>query len=172
MASMSRLSSSSEVMTAAAPKLLEVGRVSRSHGLTGEVVVDLTTDRHERVEAGSVLNVGGRPLTVAESRPFGHRFLVRFVGVDSREAADKLHGAVIRAEALDDPEALWVHEVVGAELFEADGTSRGLVVAVQSNPAADLLVLDSGSLVPVTFVVSFSDHRVTIDAPPGLFDLL
>ena len=42
---------------------------------------------------------------------------------------------------------------------------------VESNPAADLLVLDSGALVPVVFITAHEQGRVTIDPPEGLFDL-
>jgi 16S rRNA processing protein RimM len=46
------------------------------------------------------------------------------------------------------------------------------VVSVQANPAHDLLVLDSGALVPVVFVVGEpADGRLRIDPPQGLFDL-
>ena len=74
------------------------------------------------------------------------------------------------AEPIDDPDALWVHHLVGAAVVELDGTERGRCVAVIDNPAADLLELDSGALVPVTFVVGFDDGVVTIDPPEGLFE--
>ena len=54
---------------------------------------------------------------------------------------------------------------------EVDGTERGVVTAVEANPASDLLVLDTGHLVPLRFVVARDDGRVTIDPPAGLFDL-
>ncbi len=47
---------------------------------------------------------------------------------------------------------MWVHELVGAEVVLPDGTAVGAVEAVQDNPAHELLVLDSGALVPVVFV--------------------
>ena len=41
------------------------------------------------------------------------------------------------------------------------------------NPANDLLVLDTGALVPVVFIVGTpSDGVLTVDTPDGLFDLL
>jgi len=43
---------------------------------------------------------------------------------------------------------------------------------VLDNPANDLLELDTGHLVPVTFVVSLVEGVVTVEAPDGLFDLL
>ena len=66
---------------------------------------------------------------------------------------------------------MWVHELIGAEVVEVDGTARGRCVAVIDNPAADLLELASGALVPVVFVIEHGDGRILIDPPPGLFEL-
>ena len=67
-------------------------------------------------------------------------------------------------------DVLWVHDLVGAHVVEADGTERGTVTAVEANPASDLLVLDTGGLVPLRFVVFHEAGRVVIDPPAGLFD--
>ena len=150
---------------------LEVGRISKAHGIRGEVVVALTTNRDERVAVGTHLWADGRELVVVTSRPHQGHHLVLFEGVSGRDAAESLRGAVLTAEVLDDPDELWVHELVGSEVTEVDGTARGRVDAVQSNPAADLLVLDTGALVPLTFMVERAPGRVVIDPPPGLFDL-
>ena len=95
-----------------------------------------------------------------------------FDGVATREAAEALRGTELFGEALDDPDALWVHELVGAEVVDTGGVVRGTVAAVLENPAADILELDGGALVPVTFVTGWDDERrVVIDPPEGLFDL-
>ena len=109
-------------------------------------------------------------LEVRSSRPFQGRYLVQFEGVHSREAADELRDGLLYAPAVDDPEALFVHDLVGREVVEVDGTRRGTVVAVQANPASDLLVLEDGSLVPLTFVVGREEDHLLVDAPAGLFD--
>jgi 16S rRNA processing protein RimM len=153
-------------------RVLEVGRVGRPHGLRGEVVVRLTTDRNERLAPGSVLHSDAGELVVAAARPHQDRWIVSFEGYDRREAVDSLRGKVLRAEALDDPEELWVHDLVGAEVVTAGGGDPvGTCVAVVANPASDLLELDSGALVPVVFVVDHAEGRVTIDPPDGLLDL-
>ena len=59
----------------------------------------------------------------------------------------------------------------GSTVVLADGNAVGTVTEVESNPAADLLVLDSGALVPVVFITAHEHGRVTIDPPEGLFDL-
>jgi 16S rRNA processing protein RimM len=151
--------------------LLEVGRIGRAHGVRGDVLVHLTTDRLERVAAGSRLKAGDRWLTVVTASRSNDRWRVHFEGVDDRNAAESLVGSVLAAEPLDDPDVLWIHHLIGAEVIEVGGTRRGRCVAVVDNPAADLLELDSGALVPVTFVVSAELGVVTIDPPDGLFDL-
>jgi 16S rRNA processing protein RimM len=148
-----------------------VARVGRAHGIRGEVAVTLITDRQERVAPGAVLWVGERRLEVVSSRPHQGRWLVHFEGVADRSSAEALQGTVLSAEALDDPAALWVHDLVGAEVVAAaDGARLGTVTAVEANPASDLLVLDGGGLVPLTFLVSAQPGRLVVDPPPGLLD--
>ena len=52
---------------------------------------------------------------------------------------------------LEDPAALWVHDLVGSMVVERGGTERGSCVSVIANPASDLLELDSGARVPAVF---------------------
>lgn len=150
--------------------------MDRPHGIKGEVVVSLVTNRTERLERGAELHAGETILTVRRARPFGKRWVVAFEDCADRDAAEGLRSAVLRAEPLEDPTELWVHELIGADLVCTEGTERGKVVAVQANPASDLLVTDAGALVPLTFVVSThaaggGPARVVVDAPAGLFDL-
>lgn len=151
--------------------LLEVGRVGRAHGLNGEVAVTLTSNRLERVEPGAVLQTERGDLTVVAARPHRERWLVTFDGVGDRDAAERLSGLVLWGEPLDDEDALWVHELIGCRVRDQAGVDRGVVTEVVANPAADLLQLDDGSLVPLTFVVSLDAGVVDVDVPEGLFDL-
>jgi 16S rRNA processing protein RimM len=155
---------------------LEVGFVARSHGLKGGVVVELVTNRRERVAPGSRLFApGGRTLEVTAASPLPtagrDRWLVTFAGVHSREGADALRGVPLFADPIDDPDAFWVHDLVGASVTDQEGTDLGRVVAVEANPASDLLVLESGALVPLRFVTARVEGSVTVDIPPGLLDL-
>jgi 16S rRNA processing protein RimM len=154
-----------------APLMLEVGRITKPHGLKGEVLVDLTTDRDERLDPGSVLSTDRGDLVVRAARRHHDRWIVAFEGRSNREDADGLRGVTLRAEALDDPAELWLHQVVGARVVAVDGEAVGTCVGVVANPAADLLELDGGALVPVTFVVGHTPGEITIDPPKGLLDL-
>jgi 16S rRNA processing protein RimM len=156
----------------AAARRLEIGRIDRAHGLRGEVVVTLTTNRLERLDAGSVLYAGDDTLTVESAQPHQGRFIVRFAGVADRAAADRLHGRELFADAIADPSEWWVHDLVGATVVDQHGVDRGRVVEVQANPASDLLVLESGALVPLRFAIDLApNERIDVDVPEGLFDL-
>jgi 16S rRNA processing protein RimM len=152
--------------------MLQVGHVARAHGLRGEVLVVLVTDRLERLAPGSVLDVEGRPLRVTASSRHQRHHIVSFEGITDREGAEALRGATLRAPAIDDPDELWVHELIGAPVVTVDGVGVGVVDAIEANPASDILVLDNGALVPAAFVVEQRDDAtVVIDPPEGLFEL-
>jgi len=149
---------------------LEVGRVAKPHGLRGEVIVQLVTNRTERLNPGSRLSTGHRELEVLTSSAHQGRYIVAFAGVGNREAADALRGTVLLAPPLADPDALWAHELVGAQVVDQSGCRLGQVISLQANPASDLLVLDGGGLVPLCFVVEHTAGRVVVDPPAGLLD--
>jgi len=152
---------------------LEVGRIGRAHGLRGEVLVQLTSDYPEvRLAPGSRLRAGDREVVVRSARPHQDRWIVVLEGVATREGAQALTGRTLTAEAFEDADAFWVHDLVGSEVVEATtGIARGRVRSVVANPAHDLLELESGVLVPMVFVVSCSDGTTVIDPPAGLFEL-
>jgi 16S rRNA processing protein RimM len=153
--------------------MLQVARVVKPHGLRGDVVVFLSTNRTERVAPGSVLSTDdGRPMTVVRSSPHGNRFIVTFEGLSGIDDAERLRGTELFAPPLADPDELWVHELIGAEVVDAEGTVLGTVQSVQENPASDLLVLQDGALIPLRFVVDNDPGvRVTVEVPDGLLDL-
>jgi len=160
------------------PARLDVGRVVKPHGMHGEVVVERWTNVEGRFDPGARFGAreqpGGAPvheLTVAASRPQGHRLLVRFEHVDDRGGAERLRGTVLSAAPLESHDELWIHELVGASVVTTVGDEVGTVTAVEANPASDLLVLSTGALVPARFVVSRApDGRLIVELPEGLLE--
>ena len=152
------------------PGLLEIGTIRRAHGIRGQVSVELATDRLERVQPGARWWARDGWLTVETASPHHDRWLATLREITDRAAAQRYTNAPIFAEPVDDPEALWVHQLIGSSVVEVSGRERGRCVAVVANPASDLLELDNGALVPVAFVVRQVDERIVIDPPEGLFE--
>ena len=151
--------------------MLEVGHITKPHGLKGEVIVKLVTNREERVTPGTVLSTKRGPMTITSSSRHQHGWIVRFEEIRTREQAEDARGLALSAEPLDLPGELWVHELVGAEVVGPDGAALGTCVAVEANPASDLIVLDGGGLIPLRFVIEHGPGRVAVDPPAGLLDL-
>jgi 16S rRNA processing protein RimM len=150
---------------------LEVGRIIKAQGLKGQVLVDLWSDRVERLAKGTTLLSERGPLVVVAAAAHQARFIVSFDRIDTREEAELWRGVVLSAPRIDDASVIWIDQLYGAEVVDVAGVRRGVVVEVEANPASDLMVLDSGALVPLTFVVAVeANRRVEIDPPEGLFE--
>jgi len=116
--------------------LLEVGRVVKPHGLRGEVIVDLISNRPEqRLARGVVLQSDRGPLEVVSASAHQHRWIVTFGGIADRDGAEELRDLVLRAEPLEGEEdTLWVHELIGSLVYDVNGLFYGRVLEVEANP--------------------------------------
>ena len=81
------------------PVLLEIGKILKPHGLNGELIVDLSTNRTERINPGSVISTQKLELIVRTSKPHQKKFIVHFEGIQNREKADELRGEILFAES-------------------------------------------------------------------------
>jgi 16S rRNA processing protein RimM len=160
-----------------------VGRVGRPHGLRGDVTVAVTTDDPDaRFAPGAVLQSDRGPLTIATRRRSGSLLLLRFDGVDDRDAAEALRGTELRVSAetlpeVDDPDEFYDHQLVGLAVRHADGRSLGEVVNVWHPPASPVLLVrrPDGSEEAVPFVralvptVDLAGGFLVVEPPDGMF---
>lgn len=151
--------------------LLHVGRVTRPHGIRGDVYVSFFTDRPERTKIGARFWLQNSWLTVTSARLQPSSWLMHFSGVDDRNAAERISKSDLFGEPIEDQSVMWVHELIGAQVVDVSGTSYGKCTAVVDNPAHSLLELESGALVPVVFITERSKEKITINPPEGLFEL-
>jgi len=150
---------------------LEVGRIIKAQGLKGQVLVDLWTDRRERLAPGVELLTDRGPLIVKAAAAHQERFIVSFDRIITREDAESWRGVVLSAPRIDDDDVIWIDQLFKAQVYDSDGVLRGTVVDVESNPASDILVLDTGALVPLTFVTHVEANvRIDVEVPEGLFE--
>ncbi|WP_024806469.1 ribosome maturation factor RimM [Nocardia sp. BMG51109] len=170
---------------------LVVGRVAKSHGVHGELVVEVRTDEPElRFAPGAVLRGRApraretREYTVESAREHSGRLLVRLQGISDRGAADTLRGTLFLVDTAElppseDPDEFYDHELEGLSVRLGDGTVVGTVSEVLHSAAGELLSVraaerDREILVPfVTAIVptvSITEGVIVIDPPEGLLD--
>ena len=106
-----------------------VGRITRAHGVQGELAVLVISEVPGRFADGETVWLeDGRTLTVESSRPHKDRLLVRFREVQTREQAEALQRALLVVPESLSPElpegSWWDHWIVGCAI-ETD-TRRAL----------------------------------------------
>jgi len=167
-------------------KPLIIGRITRPHGMRGEVKVRVETDFPQRFgQLRRVLLVpdrqadAAREAAVESVRPQGDLILLKLAGVDDLEAARALQGAAVAVpweERIPLPEGTYyVAEVVGLRVRTESGEALGTVTEVLRTPAHDVYRVEGEGgevLVPATReVVRAVDPQrgeVVVALPDGL----
>lgn len=162
------------------PGRLLAGQVGKPHGLAGEVYVVPISDDPHRFEPGArLIHDKAGDLIVETARQHNQRFLIKFEGTDTRDAADALRGALYVTpddlRQLDDSE-FWEHDLVGCTVVTADGDEVGEVQAIINGPQ-DLLEVATPQgerYVPIVreliVSVDVEERRITVNPPEGLFE--
>jgi 16S rRNA processing protein RimM len=158
-----------------------VGKVTKAHGLHGEVMVLVFSDNPDRFEPGSSLFFeDGREVRVRTSRPNGGRLLVAFEGVADRNAAEAFRGLTLVVPRTSLPQLpdgeFWPHQLEGCAVVTESGRMLGAITDVVANPAQDLWVAVDGSgaeiMIPaireVIVDVDVGGGRVLVRDIPGL----
>jgi|SRR5262245_18648055 len=158
-----------------------VGRITRAHGVRGEVAVLVISEVPGRFSNGAtVWTEDGRALTVSAARSHGDRLLVHFEGVVGREQADALRGRLLVVPESASPElpdgSWWDHQIVGCEVETDAGRTLGTVRDVIHTAANDVWsVMDAAeieTLIPVIqdaiVQVDVAARRIVVREIPGL----
>jgi 16S rRNA processing protein RimM len=168
---------------------LVVGRITRPHGVRGELAVEVRTDDPElRLAAGAVLATdpaAAGPLTVVRARWHSGRLLLSFDGISDRDQADELRGVLLVVDSADledpaDPDEFRDHQLIGLTVLGPDGEPVGEVADVL-HYGQDLLVIAgtgkrAGAEIMVPFVaelvpeIDLAARRLVVDPPAGLLD--
>lgn len=158
-----------------------VGRVSRAHGVQGEVAVLVLSEVEGRFAPGATLWLeDGRTLTVESSKPHRGGLLVRFREVRDREQAEGLQRALLVVPESSSPSlpegSWWDHQIEGCAVETDRGRPLGTVREVIHTAANDVWsVVDGGgreTLVPVLIdvlvSVDVSAKRIVVREIAGL----
>ena len=121
-----------------------VGEVVRAHGVHGAVRVRATGDTLAGLGVGADVRCsdGGDSRTLRIAAPL-RSDIIRFEGIDDRDAAALLAGRVLevpadRLPALDAHDTFYVRDLMGCRVV-ADGRELGVVQDVLERPANDVL---------------------------------
>ncbi|MFC0183188.1 16S rRNA processing protein RimM [Pseudarcicella hirudinis] len=164
----------------------ELGRITKTHGIKGEVNIWLDVDfpdEYEDLESVFV-DIKGElvPYFVQKILIRPNQTIVQFEDVDTFEKAEALLGAslYLPLDVLPDLEKdqFYYHEIVGFQVVDKKLGVLGTVNTVYSMQVQDLVSMDYQSkevLIPVSDSIVLSADKaqkiLNVDLPDGLIDV-
>jgi 16S rRNA processing protein RimM len=168
-------------------ELVTIARITRPHGLRGEVIADILTDFPDRfADLDDVLLrlASGRLITIGLENAWPHngRIVLGFVGIDRIEDTEPLRGASVMIERDQliplPPDTYYDFDLVDCQVLTTQGEMVGKVIGVEHFGAAPLLVVATPEslehLIPLAATicveVDVDRKRIVVDPPEGLLD--
>lgn len=163
---------------------MAVGRITKPHGVNGEVRVELLTDVRERFEWLDTIYLGEtnpRPVSIESVRYHQGVVLLKLAGYPTRTEAETLRGVLLQvpeSEAVPLAEGeYFLYQLVGLPVFTEDGTLIGQLSEVLETGANNVFVIDGPQrqyLIPdipdVVREIDLDARRMVIHPLPGLID--
>jgi 16S rRNA processing protein RimM len=166
------------------PVYLAVGLLRRTHGLRGDLLLEVYTDFPERLRPGTKILVGDahQPLKITRRRPHNDGLILGFEGLATAEQAGVWRGQVAYVPAEDRPALpegeYYHHQVIGLTVFDESGKELGVLAEIIETGANDVYVVKPGAgneiLLPalkeVILAVDLPAKTMRVHLLPGLVD--
>ncbi len=161
---------------------MRAGRIAGAFGLAGELKVEASRVGDDALRAGLAVTLryadgATREVTITALRRHKGRPLVRIDGVSDATAAEAVGQPEILIARDDAPLGegeYFDDDLIGCHVIDAAGIDRGVVTSVAHYPAQDMLVIGTGTLLPLVhaFVarVDVAAQQIHVTVPPGLLD--
>jgi len=177
---MEKISSKDTDYEAPAKRIL-VGVVGAPHGIRGLVRVESLSDFPSRFAPGSIMWAmpAAKQLEVESSAPYNAVLLVKFAGIDDRNAAELLRSArleINQEQVAPLPEGKYYHfQIAGLAVYE--GAERlGVVREVLPGGIHDLYIVDTDNggeiMIPalkkVVKKIDLAGGKMEVELPLGL----
>jgi 16S rRNA processing protein RimM len=151
--------------------LIAIGKAVAPHGVRGDVRVIPLTDYPERFQKTAEVRLeDGRVLAVEGAKYHKQFVLLKFRGLDDRDAVDFLRGKLLMVDR-DNLVKLpaghyFVFDIVGLKVYDEAGVCLGTVTDVIATGANDVYVAEQEGKPPV-LIPALKEVVRAIDIPGG-----
>ena len=124
---------------------IEAGRIVNTHGVQGEVKIEVWLDSPKFFRSFKRLyTAGGQELKVLSARTHKDFVIVKLAGVEDVNAAMALKNKVVsirRSDAALPHGAFFLQDILGAKVVDEDGREIGVLEDVMETPASNIYVV-------------------------------
>lgn len=132
---------------------ITIGKITRTRGLKGEVVISPLTDDPERFfllkEVWISGKEGSKIFQIEKVKKLKEKIFLKFQGIDSPEAAMPLVNSFLEIQKESLPplpqNRYYVFDIIGLEVLTTQGKKIGVIKDVISLPANDVYTVSSGT---------------------------
>ena len=124
--------------------LIEAGKIVNTHGVAGEVKIEVWLDSPAFMKRFPRLFVGEREYPVVSARVQKSFLLCRLAGVEDVNAAMPLKGRVVfvaREDATLPQGTYFLQDILGARVVDEEGREIGVLEDVLERPASNIYVV-------------------------------
>ncbi len=125
-------------------KYLEAGRIINTHGIHGEVKIEVWADSPEFLRKFKVLYIDEKPFKVSECRPHKGFLIVKFEGVDDVNTAMVLKNKSVffdRSDAKLSKGNFFLGDIIGAKVLDESGAELGVLEDTLVMPTNNIYVV-------------------------------
>ncbi|MCX6054921.1 MAG: ribosome maturation factor RimM [Chloroflexi bacterium] len=129
------------------PVFLVIGKLQRTHGVQGEILMEVLTDFPERILKGNVVYVGAtkKKVSIFSIRSSNRRKIIHFDGLANCEEASVLRNQFVYINTSDAnhlPEGeFYHHEVIGMTVVDESGKNVGIIQEILVTGANDVYLI-------------------------------
>lgn len=123
---------------------IEAGRIVNTHGVNGEVKIEVWLDSPQFMKKCGRIFVGGNPVRILSGREHKGFLLARLEGVDDVNAAMCLKGKNVfidRSDAKLPRGAFFLQDIIGASVVDEQGRKVGTLAEIMETPASMIYVV-------------------------------
>ena len=125
-------------------RYIEAGRVVNTHGVAGEVKLEVWLDSPQFLKSFSRLFIGEKEYRVLSARVQKTFLLVKLEGVEDVNTAMTLKGRTVRIDREDArlPKGrFFLQDILGAAVVDEQGTEIGRLTEILERPASNIYVV-------------------------------
>lgn len=129
------------------PEYLTIGKLRRTHGVHGEIIMDALTDFPETITTGMTVFIGAhhKQQKISSIRPADKTFLIAFEGFDDCDKVGIFRNQFVFIKSKDaaplEEGKFYQHEVVGMDVIDENGNQLGKLSEIINTGANDVYVI-------------------------------
>ena len=125
-------------------QFIEAGRIVKTHGIAGEVKIEVWLDSPQFMKKCGALVIDGEKKKILFAREHKGFLLAKLDGVEDVNAAMALKGKaafIDRGDAKLPKGAYFLQDIIGAEVVDEQGNTVGTLAEIMETPASRIYVV-------------------------------